>query len=121
MTPTMPTRAPGGHWNPLRPEDRSAGHEAPQKLQREEAPIIASTSTSTVSLMAQHKDKVLLFLFATNLALLAYLCAKGAFSCDSCRKKQFTQTVAYSDYAAEEADLGQEQEKEKEQEKEELL
>jgi len=64
---------------PLHPEDRDSSSQGRQ-----------SFAQSTVSLIGQHKDEVLLLLLATNFALLAYLCATGAFSRESCRKKQYT-------------------------------
>merc|ERR1712087_52498 len=88
------------------------------------APIIPSThetapvsGASTVSLIAQHENELLLFLLATNFALLVYLCKKRAFAGESCRKKQYTQTLEDSDYAEEDpeeedTDVGQAQEKE---------
>merc|ERR1712087_700753 len=87
------------------------------------APIIPSThetaavsGASTVSLIAQHENELLLFLLATNFALLVYLCKARALAGDSCRKKQYTQTVQDSDFAEEDeeedTDVGQAQEKE---------
>jgi len=75
-----------------------------------------STDTSVSSWILSREGLLIVMSLATNLALLAYLCAQGAFSrggC-SCRKKRYTQTVAHSD-----SDVGREQEQE--QEKEELL